>query len=176
MVKTTFLKMRLRIQALLCGAALLVLQPGCSSEPKPTALQPVGPAPRSGLLPDNAGYLLVYSAWSHFVDPGSTAHHSRYTVTADDGTLSREVINHVDRFDEGPLRLPLSPGSYHIKARSAHFGRVNVPILIQPRQTTFVYLDGSAHSAAPSAQGSTAVKLPDGEIIGWSATTASNHP
>lgn len=157
----------------LWGIALMLLLAACSSQSKQTILEPVGPAPRAGDLPDNRGYLVVYSAWSNFVDQGSTGHHSRYTINADDGTLSREVINHVDRFDEGPVQLPLAPGSYHIRARSAHFGRVNVPVNIQARQTTFVYLDGNRHPEAPPAGQNSAVKLPDGEIVGWSMTVAN---
>jgi hypothetical protein len=76
----------------------------------------------------------------------------------------------VDRFDEGPIRLPLPPGSYHVTARSAHSGKVIIPVVIKERQTTFVYLDGSSHSGAPSASEVSAVKLPNGEIVGWSAT------
>jgi hypothetical protein len=89
--------------------------------------------------------------------------------------LNKEIINHVDRFDEGPIRLPLAPGSYYVRARSAHFGRVNVPVVIEARQTTYVYLDGSQHPEAPSPHQSSAVKLPDGEIVGWSATVANNR-
>jgi hypothetical protein len=63
-----------------------------------------------------------------------------------------------------------------VRARSAHFGRVNVPVLIKERQTTFVYLDGLSHPEAASARQSNAVKLPDGEIVGWSSTIASASP
>jgi hypothetical protein len=84
--------------------------------------------------------------------------------------LSKEVINYADRFDEGPIRLPLSAGSYHVTARSAHSGRVVVPVVIKARQTTFVCLDGSAHPEAPLDKEMNAVKLPNGEIVGWSAT------
>ncbi len=150
---------------------MLLLVTGCSSPSKQAIVEPIGPVPRESGAADNSGYLVVYSAWSNFVDQGSTVHHSRYTITADNGSMSREVINHIDRFDEGPIQLPLSPGAYHVKARSAHFGRVNVPVVIQPHQTTVVYLDGKRHPEAPPAQQTSAVRLPDGEIIGWAATT-----
>ncbi|HLH54628.1 MAG TPA: hypothetical protein VKY92_13525 [Verrucomicrobiae bacterium] len=155
------------------SAAVLLAAGACSTPPQPTVLSAVGPAPQVASNPDKSGYLLVYSAWSNFVDPGSTAHHSRYTITSDDGQFTREVINHRDRFDEGPLLLALAPGSYHVRARSSHFGRVTVPIVIQASQTTCVYLDGSAHPSTDVSQNS-AVKLPDGEIVGWSST--SQHP
>lgn len=155
-------------------AALLLLGAGCSSPPQPTIVDRVGPAPRTSTSPENAGYLVVYSAWSNFVDQGSTAHHSRYIVKADEGSMSREVINHVDRFDEGPIQLPLPPGAYHVSARSAHFGRVNVPVVIEPRRTTIVYLDGRAHPEEKTAETASAVRLPNGEIVGWSSTQTKN--
>jgi hypothetical protein len=157
----------------LSAAISLLALTACSSPPKNTVLQPVGPAPHTVSNPGTEGYLIVYSAWSNFVDQGSTGHHSRYTITSDDGTFSREVINHVDRFDEGPIRLPLPAGSYHVRARSAHFGRVNVPVVIQRAQLTYVYLDGSSHPNVPSDQHQEAVRLPDGEVVGWS-TVAKN--
>jgi hypothetical protein len=153
---------------------LLLLLPACSSPPRQAVLQPVGPAPQASVPADGEGYLVVYSAWSHFVDPGSTGHHSRYILSSDAGAVSREIINHVDRFDEGPIKLPLAPGSYHVSAHSAHFGRVSVPIVVKERQTTVVYLDGLSHPTAAGAQTNT-VRLPDGEIIGWSATVANKE-
>jgi hypothetical protein len=168
----------LRVKPLyqLSGAVAFFLLPACSFHPNQAVLPPVGPAPRAHANPDHEGCLIVYSAWSNFVDPGSTGHHSRYTIASDDVKMSKEVINHVDRFDEGPIRLPLAAGSYHVRAPSAHFGRVNVPVIIKEHQTTFVYLDGSSHPEAPSAQQTSAVKLPDGEIVGWSATVATAAP
>ncbi len=156
------------------GLAILFSLAACASRPQQAVVEPVGPAPRAESIPGSDGLLVVYSAWSNFVDPGSTAHHSRYTITSDDGKISREVINHVDRFDEGPIQLSLVPGTYHVKARSAHFGRVDVPVLIQQHQTTYVYLDGSARPDSRLSQQTSAVKLPDGEIVGWSTTVAKN--
>jgi hypothetical protein len=170
-------KTMLSVQSLyrFAGAVLLCLLPACSFHPNQAVLQPVGPPPQANLNPEHEGYLVVYSAWSNFVDQGSIGHHSRYTIASDDGKVSREIINHTDRFDEGPVRLALAPGSYRVRARSAHFGRVNVPVLIKERETTFVYLDGSSHPEAPSARQSNAVKLPDGEIVGWSTTAAAHN-
>ena len=155
-------------------AALVLLGSGCSSPPQPTIAERVGPAPRTGASAENAGYLVVYSAWSNFVDQGSTPHHSRYIVKADEGSMSREVINHVDRFDEGPIQLSLSPGAYHVSARSAHYGRVSVPVVIEPRRTTIVYLDGRTHPEENAAEKTSAVRLPNGEIVGWSSTQTKN--
>jgi hypothetical protein len=154
--------------------AFLVLMPACSFHSQPAVLPAVGPAPARALAPEADGFLVVYSAWSNFVDQGSTGHHSRYIVTSEDGRTRREVINHIDRFDEGPIRLPLTPGGYRVSARSAHFGRVTVPVVIQPRQTTSVYLDGSSHPQVHAEPGGEVVRLPNGEVVGWSTTVAGN--
>jgi hypothetical protein len=163
-----------RIPSLVSAASLLVLFSACATHKQQAVLEPIGPAPQANINQDTDGYLVVYSAWSNFVDQGSTGHHSRYIIKSDDGKFSREVINHVDRFDEGPIQLSVAPGAYHVSARSAHFGRVNIPVVIHRRQTTFVYLDGSSHRNAPSDAQKDAVKLPNGEIVGWSATVAES--
>jgi hypothetical protein len=157
----------------MCGA-LLLFGFGCSSPQQAPISERVGPEPQVGSSHDDVGYLVVYSAWSNFVDPGSSGHHSRYIVAADNGASPREIINHVDRFDEGPIQLPLTPGAYHVRARSAHFGRVNVPVVVEPHRTTVVYLDGRPHSGTEMAETKNAVRLPDGEIVGWSATIGKN--
>ncbi|MDB6122805.1 MAG: hypothetical protein JWQ71_1798 [Pedosphaera sp.] len=150
--------------------AALALLSACSFHQVPMAVLPVGPAPREEIKSSNEGFLMVYSAWSLFNDyPSSTDHHSRYTITSDDGKLNKEVQNHIDRFDEGPIRLPLTPGSYKVSARSAHSGRVVVPVIIKERQTTVVYLDGSSPSDVVQAHAANMVKLPNGQIVGWSA-------
>lgn len=164
---------RFRILSRLAVLLSLAL-PACSVPQKSALITAIGPAPAEPPNSEDHGYLEVYSAWSHFVDPGSTPHHSRYTIRADDRATSRVIINHADRFDEGPLRLPLPPGSYHVSARSAHFGRVNVPVLIKPRLTTSIYLDGATHPQPPFGTNPSTVTLPDGEIVGWSAAAANN--
>jgi hypothetical protein len=156
------------------GIAFLVLMPACSFHSQPAVLPTVGPAPARASAPEADGFLVVYSAWSNFVDQGSTGHHSRYIVSSEDGRTRREVINHIDRFDEGPIRLPLASGGYRVSARSARFGRVTVPVVIQPRQTTSVYLDGSSHPQVHADQGSEVVRLPDGEVVGWSTMVSGN--
>jgi hypothetical protein len=153
-----------------CAGSLIVLS-ACSLQPKPTVIESaVGPAPAAVSKAANVGYLVVYSAWSSFVDVGTVGHHSRYNISSDDGKITREVLNYADRFDEGPIRLPLTPGSYHVTARSAHFGRVVVPVLIREHQTTYIYLDGSSHPEVPLTENPSVVRLPNGQVVGWSAS------
>jgi hypothetical protein len=154
--------------------SLLLLLSACSLNPRPTVLETtVGPAPAQASRPANQGYLVVYSAWSSFVDQGYMAHHSRYNLASQDGTMTKEVLNYRDRFDEGPIRLPLPPGSYQLTARAAHYGKVVVPVMIKEHQTTFVYLDGSSHPEIPLTQTTNLVKLPNGQIVGWSASAGA---
>jgi hypothetical protein len=148
--------------------AALALAPGCASEPTPVAVQAVGPAPREQTNTSQDGYLVVYSAWGLVNENKAPVdHHSRYTITSDDGKTNRVIINHVDRFDEGPIRVALAAGSYKVSALSAHSGRVIVPVIIAPQQTTYVYLDGQTRPHLASGQQADLVKLPDGQVVGW---------
>jgi hypothetical protein len=156
-------------------ALALIFLPACRSHPPLGNLPPVGPAPTEGAKQEGQGYLVVYSAWSNFVDQGSIGHHSRINLSSEDGSNSRDILNYADRFDEGPIRIPLAPGAYRVRARSAHFGKVTVPVVIRPRQTTFVSLDGGSHADAPPPQAADVVRLPNGEVVGWSASAASRH-
>jgi len=151
--------------------ALLIIATGCSFHPQQVVLEPEGPAP--SVSPKNAteGYLVVYSAWSTLGD--SVTHHSRYKLRTEDGKFSKEVLNHIDRFDEGPVRLPLAPGSYQLTARAARYGMVVVPIVIQERKTTYVCLDGAPRPERLRVEGSSVVKLPNGQVVGWLATPDS---
>jgi hypothetical protein len=150
----------------LCGALALV--PACANQGTPVALQPVGPAPREEANNSQEGYLVVYSAWGIVNENKAPVdHHSRYTIISEDGKMSKVVINHVDRFDEGPIRVPLPAATYKVSALSAHSGRVIVPVIIAPQQTTYVYLDGQTRPNLTANQQADLVKLPDGQVVGW---------
>jgi hypothetical protein len=152
---------------------LVTLLPACSSPRTAVDLAPVGPAPLDQALQPNQGGLVVYSAYNLYGDPRYVMHHSDYSIASDDGKMVRQMANHIDRFDEGPRRIALAAGKYTVTARSAHYGKVNVPVVIQPERTTCVYLDGYPHPEAPSAAQSNVVRLPDGEIAGWSVLSTT---
>jgi hypothetical protein len=140
----------------------------CAFHPAPLAVQPVGPAPHAEAYNSQDGYLMVYSAWGIVNENKAPVdHHSRYTLTSDDGKIDRVIINHIDRFDEGPIRVPLAAGSYKVSAFSAHSGRVIVPVIIKPGKTTYVYLDGQNRTGILDYQPGDIVKLPDGQVVGW---------
>jgi hypothetical protein len=137
----------------------------------PMAIQPVGPAPQEEVKNSADGYLVVYSAWGLVNENKAPVdHHSRYTIMSDDGKMNRVIINHVDRFDEGPIRVALTAGSYKVSALSAHSGRVIVPVIIAPQQTTYVYLDGQTRPKLAADQQADLVKLPDGQVVGWAVS------
>ena len=119
------------------------------------------------------GTLVVYSAWNLSGDPRYVLQRSSYVVATSDGKPAQEVQNHLDRFDEGPQPVSLSPGAYTVTAQSAHFGKVNVPVVIKENQTTFVYLDGYPHPETTSTLQTNLVMLPNGQVVGWSLGAAA---
>ena len=131
---------------LLLGITLLNLT-GCA-EPKPrVAYGPVGPSFRSA-SGSGPGRLIVYSAWDRF-DTLDAEHrrHTPYTVSSsssDSGPPSLvKVRNQQGSFGEDPDVVTLPAGQYSVLARATNVGRVQVPVIIQPGQTTILYLDGS---------------------------------
>jgi hypothetical protein len=153
---------------------LLTLLPACAVPHSPEALAPVGPGPELVHPTEEAGTLMVYSERELFGDPGRVGPHSGYRVDSADGKIQLQIKNHLDRFDEGPQRISLPPGKFVVTAPSAHHGKVKVPVVIEERRTTYVYLDGYPHPDAPAAAQTNVVKFSDGQVVGWpSGPTAS---
>jgi hypothetical protein len=109
---------------------------------------------------------VVYSAWSSLGD--SVQHRSRYTIRTEDGNFSKEIVNHLDTFDEGPIRVSLTPGSYQLTARATDYGSVLVPVVIKEGNITYVHLDGAPHDDGIVVDGTDVIKLPSGKVVGWS--------
>jgi hypothetical protein len=153
---------------------------GCAINPAPFTEYPVGPAliyrppsPRSL----NEGYLRVYSDTITHEDGGVRYFpHSSYTVHFSDGTLVKSVQNHVGLDDDSPTIVRMPPGAYNVIGRSAAFGRVTVPVVIESGMLTQVFLEhgGMFESGYVSKtdNGAAFVKAPDGSIVGWRARTA----
>src|SRR6202035_5414131 len=114
---------------------LLTLLTACSFHQTPMPVQAVGPAPHLESAGVSQGYLVVYSAWA--VD-ATVDRHSTYVVSSDDGKINQKIQNQRDRFDAGPTPIALPPGAYKVNARSAHSGRVMIPVIINPGQSTYV--------------------------------------
>ncbi len=72
--------------------------------------------------------------------------------------------------DEAPALVFLPAGPYKILARDDDYGRVIVPVFIEPWRTTKVYLESCAVDSSEHFNPTNSVRLPDGRIVGWRAT------
>ena len=80
-------------------------------------------------------------------------------VHNDSGTMLQEAV---------PVELP--PGKYRVVASANGYGHVTIPVVIKAGQTTMLHLEGGGSWPNESAFNQTnAVRLPDGQIIGWRA-------
>jgi len=91
----------------------------------------------------DSGYLMVYSATDEFSD-GDLAFnaHSSYSVYRPDGTLFKNVENHMSRSDEIPERVRLPVGSYTVEARSEKDEYLRIRVVIKTGVLTVLDLDG----------------------------------
>jgi hypothetical protein len=88
------------------------------------------------------GSLVVYSATDAFNDGDVLYYaHSSYAIYTSDGTLFKNVENHMSRSDEIPERVSLPAGSYIVDAQSANNGYVRVRVVIKPSRLTLLDLD-----------------------------------
>lgn len=88
------------------------------------------------------GSLVVYSATDPFDDGDAPYYaHSSYAIYTTDGTLFKNVENHISRSDEIPEVVTLPVGSYVIEARSESDGYVRVRVVIKAGRQTILDLD-----------------------------------
>jgi hypothetical protein len=114
---------------------------------------------------------VVYSATgrgAHFSSLPYHVFYSDYEVHTDDGKLLRKVHNDSGSSINGPQRIGLTAGSYRVVARANGYGTITVPVVIRPSQTTTVHLEGGGWNSETPVP-SEPVRLPRGEIAGWSA-------
>lgn len=154
----------------------LLLLPGLACQTKPTVrLAPVGPpwfrASLGQVDAHETGFLTVYSATeSQRVDDRNTYHpHTGYLIRNTNGSAFRWVENALYPRDEIPALVALPAGSYQIQAQDEQYGRVNVPVRIEPWRTTAVYLDGRSRPSFDTLNRTNSVRLPDGRMVGWRA-------
>ena len=162
------------ISAMLATCALLS---GCAGFQNELVLDPVGPSPAHSTPTDSTGgVLVVYSAYeanADFSDPDSyNQEHSGYKVFSPDEKFLRFVQNDTGTSLHDPERVELPAGKYRIIAEANGYGHVTVPIIILNKQTTVIHLEGGGSWPNESAFNQTnAVRLPDGQIVGWRAVT-----
>jgi hypothetical protein len=150
--------------ALLCGA-------GCTT-PREATLSQVGPEPgvTAGKVNNStAGTLVVYSAWRRTgTDDPDHRVHGNYEILTANGKPFLQVRNYITPMLEDPASVQLAPGKYVIKARVQGYGYVTVPVVIESRKLTALYMDDSTRPE--QRETAEKVQLPDGRVIGWASS------
>jgi hypothetical protein len=163
---------------LLAVGGMALLLAGCATSHNGMVLDSVGPDPASNVnpaVPD--GSLLVYSAYEVNADFSSRDTHrpeySAYRILSADGQLQQVVNNNTDTMLQRPKQVALPAGNYRVVAEANGYGTVTVPITIAAGEITMVHLQGGvAWPDHPAFDQSNAVRLPDGEVVGWKSPVA----
>ena len=119
---------------------------------------------------------MVYSAYEVNADFNSRdpyrPEYSDYRIFTPDGKLLRRVHNNSESILQDPVSVELPPGKYQVIARANGYGPVTVPVMIAARENTILHLEGGGSWSKEAEFNQTnAVRLPDGQIIGWRAAT-----
>ena len=162
-----------------CALAIGGLLSGCASDRNGLVLAPVGPPPGQSFTASSSsnGALVVYSAYDvganwNARDPRRPVY-SDYKIFSLDGNLPHAVHNDSDTILQDPAKVELPPGKYRVVASANGYGRVTIPVVIEACQTTVLHLEGGGTWPDESAFNPTnAVRLPDGQIIGWRAAAS----
>ncbi|HEV2436822.1 MAG TPA: hypothetical protein VG077_12550 [Verrucomicrobiae bacterium] len=150
---------------------------GCTTGRSGLALDAVGPSPaQTAPARSTTGTLVVYSAYDVNADFNSRdpyrPEYSGYKIFTATGKLWQRVHNDTGTLLQGPASVVLPTGKYRVVARANGYGRVTVPIIIEAKRTTVLRLDGGGAWRHKLAFNQTnAVRLPDGRIVGWRATS-----
>jgi hypothetical protein len=145
--------------ALIC-LLLLLKTPDCA-----TAATPPSPSPA-------AGELIVYSTtYSSTVEQSEYPTHTNYTIATSGDKIIEHVDNATGTFNSRPAKVPLPAGEYHVRAQYYGGRFITVHVRIEPQKTTVVDLDGEpiSHGRAAARE---MIRLPDGQVVGWSATSS----
>jgi len=154
---------------MLAGALLS----GCATDHGRLALATVGPAVASTPVtsPSSNGTLLVYSAYRRNADFNSRdpyrQEYSDYEILTSDGQFLQRIHNNSGTMFQDAVAVTLAPGKYEVKARANGYGIVTVPVIIASQQSTILHLEGGFSPDQSGFDKTNAVRLPDGQIIGW---------
>ena len=151
---------------------LLMSTPGCATNglaaPEPNAPATAAPSSSSS----RNGELRVYSAtYSQTLEQSEYPAHTNYTIATVDDQVVEHVTNATGTFNSRPARVSLPAGEYHVRAQYNGGRFVTFPVVIGPDKTTVVDLDGEALSQG-RATAKEMVRLPSGQVVGWSATSS----
>jgi hypothetical protein len=162
--------------SLICTLAAGVLISGCATHKGNLTFATVGPVQSDLKMPDAAtGTLVVYSAFKRNADFDTSdpthPEHSDYKILNTDGSLARNVHNVTKTVFEDAVPVSLSPGKYEVVARANGYGFLTIPVRVDAGQKTVVHLEGGGFWPDDSVFNETnAVRLPDGQVIGWKST------
>ena len=161
--------------SVMAGGALLS---GCASLGPKLVLDPVGPPRLASAGAGSTGTLMVYSAFERGAEFNGRYYRRQYTdykILSTDGKPAQVVHNDTGTLLETPQRVQLPVGAYRVAARANGCGKVIVPVVIRADQVTRVHLEGSpGWSNGRVLANSNPVRLPDGEIAGWRASTGDS--
>ena len=152
-----------------------VLLAGCATGKSGITLDAVGPFPGQPAAVSSAnGTLVVYSAYQVNADFNSRdpyrPEYSDYKIFTTDGKLLQRVHNNSGTILQDPGSVELPTGKYRVIARANGYGYVTVPVIVEAQQSTILHLEGGGSWSDKSALGHTdAVRLPDGQVVGWRA-------
>ncbi len=149
---------------------------GCASSQNGLTLETVGPAGVSAAASATAnhGTLVVYSAFRRNADFNSRDpyrhEYSNYEIFTGDGKWFQSVRNNSGDLLHDAEVVTLPAGKYQVKARANGYGFVTIPVVIAAQRNTIVHLEGGGFWPDESGFNQTnAVRLPDGQVIGWRA-------
>jgi hypothetical protein len=161
--------------SLFCVLAIGTLLSGCASERNRLVLDPVGPgSPQPSSVNSLNGTLVVYSAYDvganwNARDPRRPVY-SDYKIFSWDGNLLRAVHNDSGTMLQDAMPVELPRGKYRVVASANGYGRVTIPVVIEASQTTVLHLEGGGSWSNEAAfNQANAVRLPDGQVVGWRA-------
>ena len=150
---------------------------GCATGKSGLALDVVGPGPaQPAQAHSTTGTLVVYSAYdvnADFNDHDSCRpEYSDYEIYTADGKLWRRVHNDSGTVLQDPATVDIPTGKYRVVARANGYGRLTVPVIIEAKRATVLHLEGGGAWPDRAAFNQTnAVRLPDGRIVGWRASS-----
>ncbi len=151
------------------GIALTSLFAGCATAPAPT-LAAVGPNPMGYQGSAADGQLQVFTALSGHAEGNNPTwyRHRDYDIYDQAGQRVEHVRNNLGHYAQSPRLVTLPAGEYVIDARAKGTLQVKVPVVINPGETTVVYLDGS-WQPPEGTDNSKLVMAPAGYPVGWRA-------
>ena len=167
------MKIHFTLMLIMTGALLS----GCATGKNGLVLNTVGPPlSQPTAASSTKGTLVVYSAFRRNADFNNSdpyrREYSDYKIFSPDGKLLQRVHNNSGTILQDPVSVELPPGKYHVIARANGYGYVTVPVIVAARQNTILHLEGGGSWPDESAFDQTnAVRLPDGQIIGWKAAS-----